>query len=163
MYLLDTPGHTIGHLSALIRTSSSPDTFIFLGGDLCHHLGELRPSPQQPLPQQINYHPIPKYRPAKCPGSVFVQLQQKRSRSSDQTFFDLSMGHDIPEATRTIQKTQQFDCDDSIFFISAHDPDLEEVIELFPHSLANDWKRKNWREKAQWAFLKDFEKGIALL
>ncbi|EFX03459.1 metallo-beta-lactamase superfamily protein [Grosmannia clavigera kw1407] len=40
-YLLDTPGHAIGHTSALARVSKGfngeKDTFVFLGGDLCHH------------------------------------------------------------------------------------------------------------------------------
>ena len=131
MYFLDTPGHTIGHLSLLVRTSSSPDTFVFLGGDLCHHLGEIRPSTHQPLPEEIDPHPIGRFRPSPCPGSVFVDLQEKRSRTRDQTFFDLSMGHDIPEATKTIHKSQEFDGDEDVFFISAHDPDLEGVIGKF--------------------------------
>ncbi|KAM0411091.1 hypothetical protein ACHAPD_010916 [Fusarium lateritium] len=36
-YLLDTPGHAIGHVAGLARTTTDPDTFIFMGGDLCHH------------------------------------------------------------------------------------------------------------------------------
>lgn len=162
VYFLDTPGHTIGHLSLLVRTNTGPDTFIFLGGDLCHHLGEIRPSPHQPLPDEIPHHPIAKYRPAPCPGSAFVQLQVKRSRTRDQSFFDLNMGHDIPEATKTVHKSQEFDCDDNVFFISAHDPDLDGIIEQFPASLANDWKRKGWGEKSHWAFLKDFEGYVTL-
>lgn len=35
-YLLDTPGHTVGHLCALARTTSGPDSFLLLGGDACH-------------------------------------------------------------------------------------------------------------------------------
>lgn len=35
-YLLDTPGHTIGHICGLARTSSNPDTFVFFGGDASH-------------------------------------------------------------------------------------------------------------------------------
>lgn len=32
-YLLDTPGHDIGHICGLARTSSGPDSFVFMGGD----------------------------------------------------------------------------------------------------------------------------------
>jgi glyoxylase-like metal-dependent hydrolase (beta-lactamase superfamily II) len=39
-YLLDTPGHAIGHLCALARTTANPPTFMFLGGDIAHHAGE---------------------------------------------------------------------------------------------------------------------------
>ncbi len=42
-YLLNSPGHAIGHMSGLARTSTNPDTFIFMGGDLCHHGGQMRP------------------------------------------------------------------------------------------------------------------------
>lgn len=48
-YLLDTPGHAIGHLCGLARTTTNPDTFILLGGDVCHYQGVMRPSPQLPL------------------------------------------------------------------------------------------------------------------
>lgn len=37
IYVLNTPGHATGHVSALVRTT--PDTAIFLGGDLCHFTG----------------------------------------------------------------------------------------------------------------------------
>lgn len=35
LYLVDTPGHTPGHISAAVRVAR--DTFVFLGGDICHH------------------------------------------------------------------------------------------------------------------------------
>lgn len=37
LYILDVPGHAVGHIAALVRTT--PDTFIFLGGDTCHFTG----------------------------------------------------------------------------------------------------------------------------
>ena len=39
VYILNVPGHAIGHISALVRTT--PETFVFLGGDVCHFTGEL--------------------------------------------------------------------------------------------------------------------------
>lgn len=35
LYFVDTPGHTPGHMSAVTRIAR--DTFMFLGGDVCHH------------------------------------------------------------------------------------------------------------------------------
>lgn len=32
-YLLDTPGHSIGHICALARTSVKPESFVFMVGD----------------------------------------------------------------------------------------------------------------------------------
>ncbi|KAM0245004.1 hypothetical protein ACHAQJ_010675 [Trichoderma viride] len=54
-YLLDTPGHDHGHLSALARTTSTKaghknDTFILLAGDACHFCGVLRPNASHPFP-----------------------------------------------------------------------------------------------------------------
>lgn len=69
-YLLDSPGHTIGHLSALARVTTSPDTFVLMGGDICHHVGEIRPTIYRPLPSYFNPSPIPQFRGA-CPGSIF--------------------------------------------------------------------------------------------
>ncbi|KAK8093093.1 uncharacterized protein PG998_002921 [Apiospora kogelbergensis] len=61
-YLLDTPGHAVGHMSGLVRTTAAvagdeEDTFIFLGGDICHHGGELHPSPQLPMPTAASAPP----------------------------------------------------------------------------------------------------------
>ena len=38
LYVLNVPGHAIGHVSALVRTT--PDTAVFMGGDVCHFTGE---------------------------------------------------------------------------------------------------------------------------
>ena len=38
LYILNVPGHAIGHISALVRTT--PDTAVFLGGDCCHFTGK---------------------------------------------------------------------------------------------------------------------------
>lgn len=58
-YLLNTPGHAIGHLGALTRTKAVPEStgapasFILLVGDMSHHAGELRPSQLQTLPSIV--------------------------------------------------------------------------------------------------------------
>lgn len=39
VYVLNVPGHAVGHVSALVRTT--PDTAVFLGGDVCHFTGTL--------------------------------------------------------------------------------------------------------------------------
>ncbi|RKL50439.1 hypothetical protein BFJ70_g1600 [Fusarium oxysporum] len=57
-YFLDTPGHTIGHVSTLARTTAGDDsTFMLLGGDVAHHAGEFRPSPFVPMPAEIRPDP----------------------------------------------------------------------------------------------------------
>jgi len=38
-YLLDVPGHAIGHICGLVRTT--PGSFLLLGADSCHFAGTL--------------------------------------------------------------------------------------------------------------------------
>lgn len=160
-YLLDTPGHAIGHLAGLARTTASPDTFIFMGGDLCHHGSEIRPSLHLPLPPTVtiqDYLPLPEslqLRASSCPGTdIFQALNRSRNRAADQPFFDPAMGLDVPLAIKTIKNTQEADARDDVFFIFAHDMAIQGVVELFPAS-ANGWKEKGWREKTLWAFLRE--------
>lgn len=162
-YLLDTPGHAIGHLCGLARTTNSPDTFIMMGGDLCHHSGEMRPSKHLALPsdgelssafEKMFSTSIP-----PCPGAVLTRLQQTRGRAIDQPFYDPGMGHDIPLAIDTIEKAQEADADDNIWFIFAHDDSLFDKVELFPAE-ASAWKEKGWGSITRWAFLKDFKAAI---
>jgi glyoxylase-like metal-dependent hydrolase (beta-lactamase superfamily II) len=156
-YLLDTPGHTIGHLGGLVRTTKSPDTFIFMGGDLCHHGGEIRPSAHLPVPDEVHLPSstdVLRARRSTClGGELFRQLNIKRGRAEDQPIFD-PLAEDLPAAMKTIRETQVADAQDGVFFIFAHDTSIRSVVDLFPLP-ANDWLKRGWREKAQWAFLAD--------
>lgn len=156
-YLIDTPGHAVGHLAGLARTTTNPDTFIFMGGDLCHHSGEIRPSKYMGIPPEITVPTVARAMP--CPGAIYQNLLTSRSRASDQSFFDPNMGLNIPQAIETINKTQPADASDNVWFIYAHDPSLWGVADLFPQS-ASDWKKKDWRNQTLWTFLKDFEAAI---
>lgn len=156
-YLLDTPGHTVGHLGALARTTSNPDSFIFMGGDLCHHAGELRPTKHTPIPDIVQF-PLTdqlRARMSTCPGGdAFRKLNIKRGRKQDEPFFDTQLATDVAQALDTVKKTQTADVQDNIFFIFAHDIWIRGVVDVFPSS-ANDWKQKGWREETRWAFLSD--------
>ncbi|KAF4961368.1 hypothetical protein FSARC_10213 [Fusarium sarcochroum] len=163
-FLLDTPGHAIGHLAGLCRTTTSPDTFILMGGDLCHHGGELRPSPYLPFPSKLSDHislsDSLRLRLARCPGSeVFNDINVKRGRAAGETFFDPAIGFDEEQALQTIKEAQKADAQDNVFCVFAHDMSVFGVIDTFPKT-ANDWKVKGWREKTLWKFLSDIEAAI---
>ncbi|KAK0725112.1 beta-lactamase-like protein [Lasiosphaeris hirsuta] len=164
-FLLDAPGHTTGHLGGLVRTTTNPDTFVFMGGDLCHHSAQLRPSPERPIPSNIHLHDllsdIQGYKSAKfqCPGSIITKpalehLNIKRGRKPDQPFFDPVLAEDITLATETIRKTQKADADSDVWFVAAHDPHIIGVVDFFPKA-ANQWKKKGWADKVRWAFLNE--------
>ncbi|OAA60223.1 Beta-lactamase-like protein [Niveomyces insectorum RCEF 264] len=162
-YLLDTPGHAIGHLGALARTTSEPDSFIMMGGDLCHHGAEIRPSPLLPLPATIPEASAAVIRaqwPA-CPGGeAFTKLNTKRNRKPNEPFFYPAIGADIPLAIKTIQDAQLTDAQENVYFIFAHDRSIRGVVDLYPKS-ANDWLKNGWREKTLWSFLVDFNNALA--
>lgn len=37
-YLLDAPGHVLGHIAAMVRTTADPPTYMVLAGDAAHDL-----------------------------------------------------------------------------------------------------------------------------
>ncbi|KAI1358053.1 beta-lactamase-like protein [Xylaria arbuscula] len=162
-YLLHTPGHTNGHLAGLARTTSNPDTFIFMGGDLCHHSGEIRPSPHLPIPADVQF-PLPDYvraRVSVCPGAQhFHALNHKRGRQADEPFFDPVLAEDLPRAIQTIKDTQTADAQSNVFFIFAHDMEIKGIVDFFPR-FANDWHEKGWKEKSLWKFLADLAPAAA--
>ncbi|KIV77975.1 hypothetical protein PV11_09747 [Exophiala sideris] len=156
-YLVDTPGHAVGHLAGLARTTR--DTFMMMGGDLCHHGGEIRPSELLPLPAEIHLSSSRHYQNGICPGAAFEAVQKSRSRASNEPFFEPTMGLDIPLAIRTIKKVQEADAQDDVLFVYAHDSTIKGIVDLFPRP-ANDWKAKGWREKVYWKFLEDLEGAL---
>jgi len=175
-YLLDTPGHAVGHMCGLARTTissstSSPgsarDTFVLLGGDVCHYAGILRPSPHMPMPQEIRPHPCSPGIESSClcPGSAFAELQQSRGRAVGDALYDMTFGHDIPLAKTTLSYLQEFDCHEDVFVIIAHDSTIRDGVPHFPETI-NDWKARGLGARLKWAFLQDLEpywkaKGMA--
>ncbi|KAL2832584.1 beta-lactamase-like protein [Aspergillus cavernicola] len=158
-YLLDSPGHAIGHLCGLARTTTNPDTFILMGGDIAHYTGIFRPSQHLPLPQSIYPHPFScdSLREAPfCPGSAWEELQSSRGRNGTDPLFEPTFGHDVPLAIETVGKLQEIDCDEDVFVIIAHDFAVRDGVEHFPGSL-NEWKAKGWGRELRWAFLKELE------
>lgn len=169
LYLLNTPGHTVGHISALARTTVDPPTFIFMGGDIAHHGGEFRPTVYMPLPVEISpnpfQHALSRHTlslPAmKCPGEIFVDIHPQKSRT--EPFFNPTTAagawhHCAKEAKRSIQKMSEFDAYQHIFPVIAHDNSLFGIIEVYPKP-ANEWLAKGWKDKSRWAWLNEFDPG----
>jgi glyoxylase-like metal-dependent hydrolase (beta-lactamase superfamily II) len=155
-YLLDSPGHAVGHLCGLARTTTSPDTFVLMGGDVCHYSGIMRPSKLLPIPPCISPHPCYPSDSSRvlCPGHAWEKLQATRSRAVDDTLYDLTFGLDIPLATKTVGQLQELDCNEDIFVIIAHDATVRDGVPHFPENL-NSWKASGWGERLRWAFLRD--------
>ncbi|PSN67422.1 Metallo-hydrolase/oxidoreductase [Corynespora cassiicola Philippines] len=159
-YLLDSPGHAIGHLCGLARsTCQNENTFVLLGGDICHYAGIFRPSKHTLIPDSITPHPfcpMSQRGNSFCPGSTFVELQESRQRTASDSLYDMTFGHDIPLAKKTATWLQELDGDENIFVIIAHDSTVRDGVEHYPKTL-NDWKERGWGRSLKWAFLRDLE------
>jgi glyoxylase-like metal-dependent hydrolase (beta-lactamase superfamily II) len=156
-YLLDSPGHAVGHMSALARTTADTTSFLLLGGDIAHHCGGFRPSPYVPLPEMVSPSPFSHMKTA-CPGKIFVAIHPKKSR--EEPFFDPVRSPEgwhleAAEAKESIEKLIEADAYDKIFPVMAHDCSLAGVVDLYPKT-ANAWMGKGWKEQSRWGFLSSF-------
>ncbi|KAF7928488.1 uncharacterized protein EAE98_005544 [Botrytis deweyae] len=140
-YLLNSPGHTIGHMCALAKVKTNPNSYVFMGGDACHHGGEFRPSPYHPLPEFLT--------PARMPSYGITCSAIARRDDGKQ------VAHDVDEAERTIEKVMEVDASDEVLVVMAHDETLKDVVSFFPR-YANGFRENGWAEKGRWLFLRDF-------
>lgn len=106
-------------------------------------------------------HPATKRRSQHIPSHYKTQISTYHTGPRTTPFFTISqkpngetVAVDIEQARATIRRLQAFDGNENVLVIAAHDITLAPVIELFP-ARANEWKRKGWKEKGRWRFLKD--------
>jgi len=154
-YLLDTPGHSIGHMCGLARTTVSPATFIFMAGDASHHAGEFRPTEYLPLPKEIGDS-------FSHSGADYESIHFDRSATKPFYNVTASFAHDKKLADWTIAGMGEFDCQDNVLLLTAHDEHVvepETAIKFFPESM-NQWYEDASAKRAKWLFLKDFDGAI---
>ncbi|KAK4245127.1 beta-lactamase-like protein [Corynascus novoguineensis] len=174
-YLLDTPGHATGHISALARQES----FILLTGDAIHHLGEIRPSRYLPLPENVVPDPFaPDPHPLEshygCPGAVFARpLLAGRGRPPCGPIYeparvgrvgnDEKWNEDVDALLDTVSKLQEADAHDNVFVAAAHDETLLDHVVFFPEGTMNEFAHKRWVTRVRWRFLRDFAAAVGKL
>lgn len=179
-YLIDSPGHAVGHMCALARTSASPPTFVLvsvvtltliersytdghckLGGDVAHHGSEFRPTEYVPLPKSIEPNPLVAPFATStfvCPGSIYEAMHPKKS-STEPFVQALGFIHDDARgACASVEKLLEFDAQDNIFSVIAHDLSLIDLVDFYPKTI-DDWKKRGWKEQGHWRFLRDFDTG----
>lgn len=157
-YLLDSPGHAVGHLCGLARVTTGPDTFIFMGGDVSISGGQLRPSEYIPFPDSFLPHPFHDSK-VPCPGEIFEHLLPE---GKTKPFYSLStqgIHADPVTATETLGKVIDADAHDEVLIVMAHDPSIPKWVDFFP-AYANDFLKKGWKDKGRWLFLKQFEHAV---
>lgn len=161
LYVLNVPGHTTGHISALVRTT--PETFIFMGGDVCHFTGVIRPSQYIPLPDPIPKNTVLDSRlPTPCPCLTFTKCHPDQENSRTSAFYRCSTGgpygswYDDPKtAMQSITSLFVIDADPNVMVVIAHDSAPKDSLPFFPDSTINDWKTKGYKEAMHWHFVNE--------
>lgn len=148
-------------MCALARTSADPPEFVLLGGDVAHHGSEFRPSEYVPLPAEIEPNslvaPFAK-ETFVCPGSIFEAIHPLKS-STEPFVKAVGFIHDDAQgACESVDKLLDFDAQENIFSVVAHDLTLMDVVEFYPKTL-NNWKKKGFKEQGFWRFLRNFDTG----
>lgn len=167
-YLLDAPGHAIGHICGLARVTSTKegdeeDTFVFMGGDTAHHGGEFRPTEYLPLPEGISPSPYVSKYSSICPGHVFEAIHPRKKATDPYYEICSDVAHDIKDAVHSNERMQVFDAADNVLVIIAHDAtilDENSGLEWFPKGTVKNWKAANTAEKVRWKFLEDFVAAV---
>lgn len=160
LFLLETPGHTPHHLSALCRTTE--DSWVLLGGDACHSVAQLRPSQYRPLPSDIEGDAATNTaRSQSCSCTTSAIHSQGTGMSS---IYDLAPGmHELlDQAKSTVERLKAFDGRDDVLVVIAHDPTLLDVVDFYPSAL-NEWKGNDWAKVCRWRFMRDFGSAVAPL
>lgn len=166
-YLLDSPGHAIGHMCGLARVTSSPNSFILMGGDICHHVGQFRPSSKHPLPSIISPNPFNQKGLTACPGEIFEHLLPDNDISKPlyrvaRTWNGIQVATDADSAEASITKLQDMDGLDEVLVVIAHDSSLLDVVDFFP-KYSDNFLKKGWAKNGRWLFLKDFAEAVKSL
>lgn len=158
-YILDTPGHATGHICALARTTSEGESsFIFMGGDIAHMIGQIRPSKHLPLPENISPDPRKSIDQVSscCPCAGYVAIHPHKVKNEPYYVGSEMMANIPAQAEESTRKLESFDADDRVFVVIAHDNKLEGIVDFYPKH-ANEWQSKNWKPLSRWRFLGDFQ------
>ncbi|KZT72064.1 hypothetical protein DAEQUDRAFT_723223 [Daedalea quercina L-15889] len=148
-YLLEAPGHCVGHMLGLARTTPSPNaSWILMAGDTAHHPAMLRPSPHVPLPA-----PLEPLVPAALKGCARDAPFMAPPKPGG------SIHHDHDVALATLQVVTALDARDDVWVLLSHDGSMDDDVggrmRWMPEE-ANKWKEDGVKEYLRWKFL---EKG----
>ena len=150
-YILDSPGHAIGHVKALARTHASPPSgFIRWDGDSVHHAAEIRPTEYSPLPEHIECRQLPMFNSEIFPGHFFSPILRNGSKTEhilelqnpwkgqveDKRF---GLVYEDPALRDTVRKDEELDAYKDVFTTIAHGWSLKDVLQEWPKDL-NSWK-----------------------
>lgn len=120
-YLLDAYGHMIGHIAALVRTTTNPDTYVILAGDSAHVRGLYSCCPGCAQPP---------FRAGLYPAADGLSPSE-RARGGL-----LAIHYDLPAAYANMARMGRMEEEDNVTVILGHDLEWEKIL--------NDEQGKGW-------------------
>lgn len=138
-------------MMGLARTT--PDSFILMGADACHHPGHFRPSTVAPVPT-----------PFPCPAEVLTKAHPHPERATVQPFYEYpdvedgkGMARNRKDAMETRDALMRLDARANVLTVIAHDATVlrSDKFKVFP-TRANKWQEEKWKDDVMWRFLDDF-------
>lgn len=158
LYILDTPGHAIGHISALVKNAC--DSWVLLGGDVCHFPGVIRPTSNLLMPDSISeaelHHQgnssknIYTAQYISChPDSIHAQSSPFYYPCSKADSWYINPAN----ARETVEKLQLADCRDDLLVVLAHDRGLLGEPIFFPNKSLDNWRLDGIKGRLRWRFL----------
>ncbi|KAK2678755.1 hypothetical protein RAB80_003936 [Fusarium oxysporum f. sp. vasinfectum] len=158
LFLLNTPGHAIGHLSSLVRTTS--DTFVFLGGDICHFGGAFRPTEKNQMPRELTRDEVglPSSAPEVVSCQQYLSCHPNPAEASSTPYYQPcshadSWYVDPSQAHKSVSTLMSLDAIDKVLVLIAHDPSIVGVLPMFPAATLNGWYQLGWKRLLRWRFL----------
>ncbi|KAF7311972.1 Metallo-beta-lactamase superfamily protein [Mycena indigotica] len=158
LFLLDSPGHLQGHMTAIVRTT--PTSFIVLGADSFHHVGAIRPNGEFqaniPCPRDLL-----EFAKNGISTDFFWSTNTQPGRfdlpSRTQPFFSLSDTADSffvdpRKGQLTADRLAVLDGDKDFLTLITHDLSIASGALPLATSLEN-WQKDGLKEKLAWLFV----------
>ncbi len=133
---------------------------------LIRYTGDIRPTEYIPLPDQIPEALLDKRLPRPCPCSIFTAYHPDQENSRSTPFFKCNSGKssfyvDPPTAQASIQTLIEFDANEKVCTLIAHDPAPLKTMTFFPNGTINNWYEKGLKPEMHWDFLNEMPaKGV---
>lgn len=138
-YILEAYGHMIGHVAALVRTTTSPDTYVLLAGDSAHVRGLYSCCPGCTRPP---------FRAGLYPASGGLSPSEKARGGL------LAIHFDLPAAYANMGRMARMEEEDGITVVLGHDLEWEKIIDSeqgkgWELTEITDWKKQGRKEQVK--------------
>lgn len=165
LYILSAPGHAIGHLSALVKTT--PDSYVFLGSDVCHFPGVFRPTPNVPMPGSVlETELLSKGDPTRMVSLEPMMLCHPCVQEACTTpFYSPCSRADSwycnpSEAQDSVDLLKGLDSRNDILVLIAHDPALLDGVPGLLDGTLNGWRESGLKKQLRWRFLNELPRDV---